>query len=237
MDPELRSMLSRHREELLRRALALAVSRASLDDLAARPLGERIDDLELLFEAAGGSSDPGGNHSRRPLDLQAELEHQVEAHRQDSRPFSIAVIAAGQARVGRLDHSAGQWRSSGPDGRAWFQALRDSAAPDDVVIDAGDGATAVVLPDHGAREAAMATERLTRTAWRALGELGPLAGAGIATYPDDGASGYEILAAAYDNLWRQADLATGESQQAEPLPELPAEDERPPAPVHPLRPL
>ena len=82
----------------------------------------------------------------------------------------------------------------------------------------------------------MAIERLARSAWRALGEEGPLAGAGIATYPDDGSSGYEILAAAYDALWRQADFDTS-AQQPEAAPEPPIEDERPVAPVHPLRPL
>lgn len=236
MDPELRSMLARHREELLRRALAISVSRASLDELAERPLAVRLDDLELLFEAAGGNSHPGEDHTRRPLDLQAELEQQLETHRRENRAFSVAVIAAGPARIGRMDQGASQWRSSGPDGRAWAQALRECATPEDVVIDAGDGATAVILPDHGAREARMAAERLTRTAWRALGEDGPLAGAGVATYPDDGSSGYEILAAAYDELWRQAEFEQP-GPKAELVPDLPAEDERPPAPVHPLRPL
>ena len=233
MDPELRSMLARHREELLRRALALAVSRASLDELSERPLGDRLDDLELLFEAAGGNPALQG---RRPLDLQAELEHQVEAHRAEGRKFSVAIITAGPARIGRLDHEAAPRRSAAPDGRAWAEALRECATPADVVVDAGDGATAVVLPDHGPREARMATERLTRSAWRLLGEQGPLAGAGVATYPDDGSSGYEVLAAAYDGLWRQADLAAS-GEPAEPVDEAPVEDERPPAPVHPLRPL
>ena len=74
------------------------------------------------------------------------------------------------------------------------------------MIDAGDGATAVVFPDHDAREARIAAERLCRAAWRTLGEQGPLAGRGVATYPDDGSSGTEIVAAAYDALWRQADF-------------------------------
>jgi len=232
MDPELRSMLARHREELLRRALSLAVSRTSLEELAERPLAERLDDFELLFEAAGGTGQVAGDGP--PLGLQAELDKQVDAHRLDGRPFSVAVVAAGTARIGRLDQ-APERTPSGPDGRAWTQALRECAAPADVVIDAGDGATVVVLPDHGAREARMASERLTRAAWRLLGEIGPLAGAGIATYPDNGASGYEILAAAYDALWREADFDAPQPQAPEPQPE--PEDERPPAPVHPLRPL
>lgn len=237
MDPELRSMLARHREELLRRALALAVSRTTLDDLAARPLGDRLEDLELLFEAASGTGyaedDP---RSRRPLDLQAELEFQVEEHSREGRPFSVAVVATGPARIGRLDPATEPPRS-GPSGREWGQALRDMATDADIVIDAGDGATAVILPDHDGREARMASERLCRSAWRLLGEQGPLAAAGVATYPDDGSSGYEVLAAAYDGLWRQAEF---EDSVDEPVPapaEAPEDDERPPAPVHPLRPL
>src|SRR5919108_395933 len=128
MEPELRTMLGRHREELLRRALALAVTRSSLEELAERPLGDRLDELELLFEAA-------------------------------------------------------------------------------------------------------APELLCRAAWRVLGERGPMAGAGVATYPEDGSSGTEIVAAAYDALWRNADIGGEAGDDAG------AGDDRPPAPVHPLRPL
>ena len=55
MEPELRTMLGRHREELLRRALALAVRRSTLDELVERPLGERLEELELAIRG----------HSRR----------------------------------------------------------------------------------------------------------------------------------------------------------------------------
>ena len=236
MEPEVRTMLGRHREELLRRALALAVTRASLDELAERPLGERLDELELLFEAA--AAEPGGTQPRgaRARGLQAELDHQLDEHRRDGRGFSVAVIAAGRARVARLGQGAEDRRPAGPDGRAWTNALRECAAPSDVVIDAGDGASAVVLPDHDAREARIAVERLCRAAWRILGEEGPLAGAGVATYPEDGSSGTEIVAAAYDALWRQADFGEDRTQ-APPVADEPAPGDRPPAQVHPLRPL
>jgi GGDEF domain-containing protein len=233
VEPELRSMLGRHREELLRRALALAVSRSSLEELVDRPLDRRLDELELLFEAAAG--DAGESRPSGRADLQAELAHQLDEHRRGGQIFSVAVIAAGRARVARLGHGASDRRPPGPDGRAWTNALRECAAPADVVIDAGDGATAVVLPEHDAREARVAVERLCRSAWRALGEDGPLAGAGVATYPDDGASSTEILAAAYDALWRQADAGAAELDAAEAEESPP--DDRPPAPVHPLRPL
>jgi GGDEF domain-containing protein len=235
MEPEVRTMLGRHREELLRRALALAVSRASLAELAERPLGARLDELELLFEAAaaGSGEQPRATRNR---DLQSELDHQLDEHRLHGRVFSVAVIAAGRVRVARLGHAAADRRPSGPDGRAWTNALRECAAPTDVVIDAGDGASAVVFPDHDAREGRIAADRLCRAAWRALGDEGPLAGAGVATYPEDGSSGTEIVAAAYDALWRQAEFE-GDAPAPEGVEERPLDDDRPPAPVHPLRPL
>src|SRR5919107_1861153 len=90
MEPELRSMLGRHREELLRRALALAISRSTLDD------------LELLFEAAATPDHPtGGDRTARNRDLRSELNHQLEEHRREGRIFSVAVVTAGRARVAR----------------------------------------------------------------------------------------------------------------------------------------
>jgi hypothetical protein len=229
MDPELRSLLGRHRDELLRRALALAVTRGTLEDLVRRPLHERLEDLELLFEAAAG----GGRVSagaREPLGLQAELAHQLDEHRREERPFSVAVVAAGVAHIGRITPESEAGRTPGPDAAAWRRALEDCAAPGDVVIDAGDGATVVVLPDHEGREAAIASDRLRRAAWRLLGEQGPLAGMGVASFPADGVSPYEILAAAYDALWRRADFGV-----VEPLPSLDQDGDRAPAPVQPLR--
>jgi len=244
MEPELRTMLSRHREELIRRALVLAISRSTLDELVERPLSARLDELELVFEAA--SADPGTESPRaaRSRDLREELDHQLDAHSDDGRIFSVAVITAGRARIARLGQGVADRRPPGPDGRAWAHALRECAAPTDVVIDAGDGASAVVFPDHDAREARVAADRLCRAAWRLLGEQGPLAQAGVAAYPEDGSSGTEIVAAAYDALWRQAEFeppdvaaraadAVAQANGGEDGPP----DDRPPARVHPLRPL
>jgi hypothetical protein len=232
MEPELRSMLGRHREELLRRALALAISRSTLEELVDRPLDQRLDELELLFEAASPEAGGASGGVARGRDLRSELDHQLTEHERDNRIFSVAVIAAGRARIARLGQGAQDRRPEGPDARAWANALRECAAPEDVVIDAGDGACAVVFPDHDAREARVATERLCRAAWRILGEHGPLAGAGVATYPEDGSSGTEILAAAYDGLWRLADFASEAQDDGGG-----GDDERERAPVHPLRPL
>jgi hypothetical protein len=151
--------------------------------------------------------------------------------------FSVAVIAAGRARVARLGQGASDRRPAGPDSRSWANALRECASPEDVVIDAGDGATAVVLPEHDAREARVAVDRLCRSAWRALGEDGPLATAGVSTFPADGSSATEILAAAYDALWRMGDGGEIEAPRREQAGDDPHPDGDPPASVHPLRPL
>ena len=233
MEPELRTMLGRHREELLRRALVLAVRRASLEELVDRPLGERLDELELLFEAAAPER-PGDARRVRGHDLQDELNERLAVHGESGRVFSVAVVAAGRARVARLGQGSDDRRPSGPDSRAWAHALRECAAPEDVVIDAGDGATAVIFPDHDAREARVAIGRLCRSAWRVLGERGPLAAAGVAGFPEDGSSATEILAAAYDALWRLGDVeATAAVEEAK------ADEDAGggPASVHPLRPL
>ena len=239
MEPELRTMLGRHREELLRRALVLAVRRASLDELVDRPLGERLDELELLFEAAAPER-PGDARRARGHDLQDELKDRLAEHGESGAVFSVAVVAAGRARVARLGQGSADRRATGPDARAWAHALRECAAPEDVVIDAGDGATAVVFPDHDAREARVAIGRLCRSAWRVLGEQGPLAAAGVAGFPEDGSSATEILAAAYDALWRLGDMEATAAAAATAVdeanaPEDPADGEA--ASVHPLRPL
>jgi hypothetical protein len=231
MEPELQSMLGRHREELLRRALTLAISRSTLEELVERPLEQRLDELELLFEAASPDGGVRSGLVARSRDLRSELDHQLAEHQREGRIFSVAVIAAGRARIARLGKGVPDRRPEGPDARAWVGALRQCAAPDDVVIDAGDGSSAVVFPDHDAREARVAADRLCRAAWRTLGENGPLAGVGVATYPEDGTSGTEIVAAAYDALWRQADFA------AQAQDDGGGDDERERAPVHPLRPL
>ena len=186
-----------------------------------------------MFEATA-DPDPESARAARNRDLRSELDHQLAEHRAEGRIFSVAVIVAGRARIARLGPGAQDRRSAGPDGRAWTNALRECAAPTDVVIDAGDGSSAVVFPDHDAREARIAAERLCRAAWRTLGEQGPLADSGVATYPDDGSSGTEIVAAAYDALWRQADFVGNDQMEGA---EEPPPDDRPPAPVHPLRPL
>ena len=53
-------MLARAREPLLRRFLGLVVERSSMEELAARPLGERMLDFELLLEAAERESHIAG---------------------------------------------------------------------------------------------------------------------------------------------------------------------------------
>lgn len=58
LDPSVPEALVRNREALVRRWLALVVERSSFEDLAERPLGERVRELDLLWEAAGHTRAP-----------------------------------------------------------------------------------------------------------------------------------------------------------------------------------
>lgn len=60
IDPGLGALLERNREALVRRWLMLSVERSGFDELSARPLGERVRELDLLWEAAreGEAHDP-----------------------------------------------------------------------------------------------------------------------------------------------------------------------------------
>jgi hypothetical protein len=53
LDPGVAETLIGSRDALVRRWLALLVERSSFDELTARPLAERVGELDLLWEAAG----------------------------------------------------------------------------------------------------------------------------------------------------------------------------------------
>ncbi|MBA2505003.1 MAG: hypothetical protein H0V29_03555 [Thermoleophilaceae bacterium] len=52
IDPGLGALLERNREALVRRWLMLSVERSDFGELSSRPLGERVRELDLLWEAA-----------------------------------------------------------------------------------------------------------------------------------------------------------------------------------------
>jgi hypothetical protein len=196
-DAELADLLERNREALLRRWLTLIVERASLEELAATPLARRVEDLDLLLEAAGSQSAGRrtGERASQPRDgLRAELERQLDAHGRSGEPFSIAVLSV----------PAG---AGGADQAAWGAALRDAVGEPGAVLDGGDGATAVVLPGHAGPGARTAIDRIRVEAWGAVGDEGGLIDAGIATCPDDGTSPHELLAVAHERLGGASDRA------------------------------
>ncbi len=59
IDPGLANLLDRNREALVRRWLMLAVERADFAELTRQPLGERVRELDLLWEAARGAGEQG----------------------------------------------------------------------------------------------------------------------------------------------------------------------------------
>jgi hypothetical protein len=190
LDAELAGLLERNRDELLRRWLTLVVERSSLEELAAAPLSRRIEELDLLLEAAGAA--PGGvtDDGEPSRDgLRGELDRQLEAHRRSEQPFSIAILAT-PAGAERADQDA------------WSAALREAVGELGSVHDSGGGATAIVLPGHGGPGARQAVDLMRVKAWDVLSCEGSLVDAGIATCPDDGATTHELLAAAHERLGR-----------------------------------
>ena len=113
MEPELRSMLGRHREELLRRALALAISRSTLEDSssAARAAPRRAGAPVRGGLARRRRTVRAGARSR---DLRSRLDHQLAEHQREGRIFSVAVVAAGRARIARLGQGAQDRRPEVP---------------------------------------------------------------------------------------------------------------------------
>jgi len=229
--------LTRNREPLLRRWLSLIVERASLDELAERPLGERIKDLDLLLEAASGSDQEAPTALRTRGDsLWDELERQVDAHRRLGSSFALAIVAVNGGGAG-IDGAAtpngddfiadDDWPPTAsaipiPGPSDWAVALRQAATADDVVVDAGDGATALVLPGAGTADARLAADRLRVSAWKLLGGRGRLADVGLASCPEDGAIADELVTVARERLRR----ALGGPLEAADVAEL--------APVTPL---
>jgi hypothetical protein len=174
------------REALVKRWLRLTVERSTLDDLSARPLAERIREFELLLEAAGETGiaiAAAGEASGDQLpgdDLTSELDRRVAEHRADGTPFSLALLAGGE-----------DWRG----------ALRRAGDGEPVHVAAG-GVTAIVLPGLAGVDARAAVDRLRVAAWRELGGEGRLAEVGVASFPLEGETAIDLVAAAQAQLTR-----------------------------------
>ena len=223
-------------EALIRRWLGMVIERSSLEELAERPLGHRIQDARTLLEAMGAEAPPSPIAVRRG-GLRDEIDAQLERHRRTGEPFAVALIAA-EREVPGLDHSAegdeaeastGRFRrkggeaAGGPSSERWMETLERTSGERELVLPAGHGATAVVLPGATVESARAIVDRLRVAAWRLLDEEGPLADAGVAACPDDGQAAHELLAVAEERL-DQASGRLGEPQQQQPA-EPPREPE------------
>jgi hypothetical protein len=200
--------LIRHRDAVLRRWLGMEVERSTVGDLAQRPLSERLRELEELFDAAVHELAAAGPENAGAL--RGAIERELERERNVGMPFTVALLS-----------------TPGDDQERWLEALRRSADDGAVVLDAGDGLTAVVLPGIRAREADVTVDRLRAQAWSSTGCQGRLPAAGRASCPDDGQSADALLSLANGRLQRMSEATLDRSR---------FEREGKPAPVTPLYP-
>ncbi|HKR99442.1 MAG TPA: hypothetical protein VJU79_08000, partial [Candidatus Dormibacteraeota bacterium] len=159
---------------MLRRWLGMEVERSSVGDLAQRPLSERLRELEELFDAAVHELAAAGPENAGAL--RGAIDRELERERSVGMPFTIALLS-----------------TPDDDQQRWLDALRRSAEDGAVVLDGGDGLTAVVLPGIRAREADVTVDRLRAQAWSSTGCQGRLPAAGRASCPDDGHSADALL--------------------------------------------
>jgi hypothetical protein len=177
------SALAGRRDAVLRRWLGMEVERATVSDLAERPLSTRLRELEELFDAALHelSSLPVGDDSQ----LHEELREALARHGSIGVPFTLALLGA-------------------PDGdpAGWRRALTQAAEEGSRVVDAGDGIAAVILPGVTPAEADPAVDRLRALAWSSNGCQGRLPGAARASCPQDGDTPDALLSVARDQFRR-----------------------------------
>jgi hypothetical protein len=186
----------------------MEVERSTVGDLAQRPLSERLRELEELFDAAVHELAAAGPDTAGAL--RGALERELERQRSVGMPFTVTLLS-----------------TPDNDQERWIEALRRSAEDGAVVIDAGDGLTAVVLPGIRAREADVTVDRLRAQAWSSNGCQGRLPAAGRASCPDDGQTADELLSLAHDRLQRMSEATLDRSR---------FERDGKPAPVTPLYP-
>jgi hypothetical protein len=203
---DLSSALVKQRDAVLRRWLGIEVERASVGELAERPLSDRLRELEELFDAA--VHELGATDGAEPgLELREALEQAIDRHTTMGMPFTVALLGM---------------PSDNHDG--WHEALTRSADDGTMVLDGGEGITAVILPGVKPREADVAVDRLRAHAWSAAGCQGRLPSAGSACCPGDGDSPDALLGIAHDRLQRISDAALDRSRferQGKPAPITP----------------
>jgi hypothetical protein len=167
---DLAAWLADNREAVLRRWLGMLVERTTIEELKARPIGQRLEELDLLLDAARGHGGQGTST------LDAELERRLAA----GQPFALALFA--------LPPSG--------DPAAWADAM---GGPGEAML-APDGRIAAIVEAAAPREARAAADRLRATAWQRVGGASALPDVGLALFPTDGTSAAELLDTARDEL-------------------------------------
>jgi hypothetical protein len=207
IDPS--SALLKKRDAVLRKWLGMEVERASVGELAERPLSERLRELEELFDAAVHELRDGSGGGTLP-DLREALDQALDRHGATGMPFTLVLLSA-------PDENPEQWH----------EALGRAAEEGTLVLDGGEGVTAAILPSARPREAEVAMDRLRAHAWSAAGCHGRLPAAGHASCPGDGDSAEALLSLAYERLLRMSQASPDRSR---------FDREGRPAPVTPLYP-
>jgi hypothetical protein len=180
----------------------MEVERASVGELAERPLSERLRELEELFDAA--VHELRGGREQPDFQLREELERAIERERTVGMPFTVALLPA-----------------PAEGGEGWLEALSRAAEEGTIFLDGGAGTTAAILPGVKPREADIAVDRLRAHAWSAAGCRGRLPAAGSASCPSDGETPDALLAVANERLQRMADASLDRSRferQGKPAP-------------------
>jgi hypothetical protein len=183
------------RDAVLRKWLGMEVERASVGELAERPLSERLRELEELFDAAVHELRASGGEAAAESDLRGALERALDRQRSIGMPFTVALLAA-------------------PDENRelWHDALSRAAEDGTLVLECGAGITAAILPGVRPREADVAVDRLRAHAWSAAGCQGRLPAAGRASCPGDGDSAEALLSLAQERLTRVSEASIDRSR-------------------------
>lgn len=199
--PELGAWLEANRETLIRRWLELVVERSTLEELAARPMAERVRELDLLLEAARSEG------SARRGTLGAELDEALDEAIGTGRPFALALLAP---------------PAGGPSAEAWTGATSETSRREERVVAADGGLTAIVIPAADAAAARVEADRVRAGAWQLLGGTCVLPDVGVAMHPGDAEDAAGLAAAARSRLPEPPEPEQSEAEARRESYEAPA---------------
>ncbi|MFL5826874.1 MAG: hypothetical protein ACJ76V_10155 [Thermoleophilaceae bacterium] len=172
--------LAGRREAVLRRWLGIEVERATVEELVAVPMSERLVRLEEMLDAAVEVL------ATPAVRKEPAVRDALDALLTGTEPFALVIVDAGlRTPAARLE-------------------LAQSADDISAALDAGDGRTAVLLPGIGPASAAVVADRVRVQAWTCAGADGLLPPAGTAVYPDDGVTTADLLFLAHERVGQES---------------------------------